>query len=124
MTIFFSGQLFLIVVAGHTIGTAEAGSALVSHKAVAEAAVIGKPDQVTGNVIKVFVILRCDHSPGELLKNELPCHVRIMPGPVAMPSEIGFVTSLPRTRSGRIMRRLLRAQEQGMDPGVLSTLEE
>ncbi len=114
----------LIVVAGHNIGTAEVESALVSHQAVAEAAVIGKPDPVKGNVIKAFVILRVGHIPGERLKNELLYHVRITLGPIAMPSEIEFVQSLPKTRSGKIMRRVLKAQELGMDPGDISTLEE
>ena len=114
----------LIVVAGHNIGTAEVESALVSHQAVAEAAVIGEPDPVKGNVIKAFVILRVGHIPGERLKNELLYHVRITLGPIAMPSEIEFVQSLPKTRSGKIMRRVLKAQELGMDPGDISTLEE
>jgi len=114
----------LIVVAGHNIGTAEVESALVSHKAVAEAAVIGKPDVVKGNIIKAFVILRVDHVPSDKLKNELLYHVRITLGPIAMPSEIEFVTSLPKTRSGKIMRRVLKAKEMGMDPGDISTLDE
>ena len=114
----------LIVVAGHNIGTAEVESALVSHKSVAEAAVIGKPDVVKGNVIKAFVILRHDSSPSDRLKNELLYHVRITLGPIAMPSEIEFVTSLPKTRSGKIMRRVLKAKEMGLDPGDVSTLEE
>ncbi len=114
----------LIVVAGHNIGTAEVESALVSHKAVAEAAVIGKPDMVKGNIIKAFVILRVDHAPSDKLKNELLYHVRITLGPIAMPSEIEFVTTLPKTRSGKIMRRVLKAKEMGMDPGDVSTLDE
>ncbi len=114
----------LIVVAGHNIGTAEVESALVSHKAVAEAAVIGKPDAVKGNLIKAFVILRMGHEPSDRLKNELLYHVRITLGPIAMPSEIEFVTSLPKTRSGKIMRRVLKAKEMGMDPGDISTLED
>jgi acetyl-CoA synthetase len=114
----------LIVVAGHNIGTAEVESALVSHKAVAEAAVIGKPDEVKGNIIKAFVILRVGHSPTDKLRNELVYHVRITLGPIAMPSQIEFVTSLPKTRSGKIMRRVLKAKELGMDPGDVSTLDE
>ncbi len=114
----------LIIVAGHNIGTAEVESALVSHKAVAEAAVIGKPDPIKANTIKAFVILRNGHSPSEKLKNELIYHVRITLGPIAMPSEIEFVESLPKTRSGKIMRRVLKAQEMGIDPGDISTLEE
>jgi acetyl-CoA synthetase len=114
----------LIVVAGHNIGTAEVESALVAHKAVAEAAVIGKPDVIKGNVIKAFVILRMGHEPSDKLKNELLYHVRITLGPIAMPSEIEFVLSLPKTRSGKIMRRVLKAKEMGMDPGDISTLED
>ncbi|MFA6331602.1 MAG: acetate--CoA ligase [Methanoregula sp.] len=114
----------LIVVAGHNIGTAEVESALVSHKAVAESAVIGKPDPVKGNTIKAFVILRQGHAASDRLKNELLYHVRITLGPIAMPSEIEFVTTLPKTRSGKIMRRVLKAKEAGTDPGDISTLEE
>lgn len=114
----------LIIVAGHNIGTAEVESALVSHQAVAEAAVIGKPDPVKGNTIKAFVILRTGFSPSEKLTSELTYHVRKTLGPIAMPSEIEFVERLPKTRSGKIMRRVLKAQEMGMDPGDISTLEE
>lgn len=114
----------LIIVAGHNIGTAEVESALISHKAVAEAAVIGKPDPIKANTIKAFVILRNGHTPGEKLRNELIYHVRITLGPIAMPSEIDFVESLPKTRSGKIMRRVLKAQEMGIDPGDISTLED
>jgi acetyl-CoA synthetase len=114
----------LMIVSGHNIGTAEVESALVSHQAVAEAAVIGKPDPVKGNVIKAFVTLRVGHEPSEKLKKELTYHVRITLGPIAMPAEIEFTDSLPKTRSGKIMRRVLKARELGMDPGDLSTLEE
>ena len=114
----------LIVVAGHNIGTAEVENALVSHKAIAEAAVIGKPDEVKGNVIKAFVVLRIGHAASDRLKNELLYHVRITLGPIAMPSEIEFVASLPKTRSGKILRRVLKAKELGMDPGDLSTIDE
>jgi len=114
----------LIVVAGHNIGTAEVESALVSHKAVAEAAVIGKPDPLKGNTIKAFVTLRAGHIPSDKLRNELIYHVRITLGPIAMPSEIEFTDSLPKTRSGKIVRRVLKAKEMGMDPGDISTLED
>ena len=114
----------LIVVAGHNIGTAEVESALVSHKAVAEAAVIGKPDPMKGNIIKAFVILRVGHTASDKLKNELRHHVRLTIGPIAMPADIDFVPSLPKTRSGKIMRRVLKAKEMGMDPGDISTLDE
>ncbi|MFA6364467.1 acetate--CoA ligase [Methanoregula sp.] len=114
----------LIIVSGHNIGTAEVESALVSHKAVAEAAVIGKPDPLKGNTIKAFVTLRVGHTPSEKLKKELIYHVRITLGPIAMPSEIEFTDSLPKTRSGKIVRRILKAKEMGMDPGDISTLDE
>ena len=114
----------LIVVAGHNIGTAEVESALVSHKAVAEAAVIGKPDALKGNTIKAFVTLRTGHVPSDKLKNELIYHVRITLGPIAMPSEIEFMDTLPKTRSGKIVRRVLKAKELGVDPGDVSTLDE
>ena len=114
----------LIVVAGHNIGTAEVESALVSHESVAEAAVIGKPDALKGNTIKAFVILKDGQQPGDKLKKDLIYHVRMTLGPIAVPSEIDFVQSLPKTRSGKIMRRVLKAQELGMDLGDISTLEE
>jgi len=114
----------IIIVAGHNIGTAEVESALVSHHAVAEAAVIGKPDVVKGNSIKAFVILRVGNQPSDRLKQDLLHHVRTTLGPIAMPHEIDFVDKLPKTRSGKIMRRVLKAQEMGMDPGDISTLEE
>lgn len=114
----------IILVAGHNIGTAEVESALVSHKAVAEAAVIGKPDAVKGNTIKAFVILIMGNQPSDKLKQDLLHHVRTTIGPIAMPHEIDFVEKLPKTRSGKIMRRVLKAQEMGIDPGDISTLEE
>ena len=114
----------LIVVAGHNIGTAEVESALVSHDAVAEAAVIGKPDALKGNVIKAFVTLRVGANPGDALIDELARHVKKSLGPVAVPAEIEFMDRLPKTRSGKIMRRVLKARELGMDPGDISTLEE
>jgi len=114
----------IIIVAGHNIGTAEVESALVSHKAVAEAAVIGKPDPLKGNSIKAFVILRVGHNPSENMTQDLLHHVRTTIGPIAMPQEIEYVDKLPKTRSGKIMRRVLKAKEMGMDPGDVSTLEE
>jgi acetyl-CoA synthetase len=114
----------IIIVAGHNIGTAEVESALVSHQAVAEAAVIGKPDAMKGNLIKAFTILRVGFQPSEKLKSDLIYHVRMTLGPIAMPSEIEFVDKLPKTRSGKIMRRVLKAKELGIDPGDVSTLEE
>ncbi|MFA6224772.1 MAG: acetate--CoA ligase [Methanoregula sp.] len=114
----------IIVVAGHNIGTAEVESSLVSHHAVAESAVIGKPDEIKGNSIKAFVILREGNSPSDKLKRDLMYHVRMTLGPIAVPQEIDFVDNLPKTRSGKIMRRVLKAKEMGIDLGDISTLEE
>jgi len=111
-------------VAGHRIGTADVESALVSHPAVAEAAVIGVPDPIKGENIKAFVVLRVGHEKSEALKNEIVQHVRLELGPIATPGELVFLDKLPKTRSGKILRRLLKAQEMGRDPGDLSTLEE
>jgi acetyl-CoA synthetase len=114
----------IIIVSGHNIGTAEVESALVSHQAVAEAAVIGKPEPLKGNIIKAFVILKLTQKPSDKLKQDLRYHVRMTLGPIAQPEEIEFVDKLPKTRSGKIMRRVLKAKEMGMDPGDISTLEE
>ena len=111
-------------VAGHRVGSAEVESALVSHPTVAEAAVIGKPDPIKGESIKAFVTLRVGSAPSEDMVAVLQAHVRHELGPIAFPSEIDFVDSLPKTRSGKIMRRLLKAQELGLDPGDITTLEE
>ena len=111
-------------VAGHRIGSAEVESALVSHPAVAEAAVIGKPDELRGESIKGFVTLRMGNDPSDQMVNDLKLHVRNELGPIAVPSEIEFTPTLPKTRSGKIMRRLLKAQELGLDPGDITTLEE
>ncbi len=111
-------------VAGHRIGSAEVESALVSHPAVAEAAVIGKPDEIRGESIKGFVTLRVGEDPSEDMEAALKAHVRTELGPIAVPSELEFTATLPKTRSGKIMRRLLKAQELGLDPGDITTLEE
>jgi len=110
-------------VAGHRIGTADVESALVGHPAVAEAAAIGVPDPLKGEAIKVFVILRAGHTWSEALRDELIARVRHDLGPIATPSAIEAVAQLPKTRSGKIMRRILKAQEMGVDPGDLTTLE-
>jgi acetyl-CoA synthetase len=111
-------------VAGHRIGTADVESALVGHGAVAEAAVIGKPDPIKGEAIKAFVILKVGQEPSDNLRTVLIDHVRHELGPIASPAELEFVPRLPKTRSGKIMRRLLKAQELGLDPGDITTLEE
>lgn len=111
-------------VAGHRIGTADVESALVSHPAVAEAAVIGVPDEIKGESIIGFVQLRQGHEESERLRASLVEHVRRELGPIATPSKIEIMKALPKTRSGKIMRRYLKALEMGADPGDLSTLEE
>jgi acetyl-CoA synthetase len=114
----------VIKVSGYRFGTAEIESALVSHPAVSEAAVIGKPDELKGNIIKAFVILKSGYNGSDSLREELRQHVGEHMGPIAKPSEIDFVDSLPKTRSGKIMRRVLKAKELGLPVGDLSTLEE
>jgi acetyl-CoA synthetase len=111
-------------VAGHRIGTADVESALVSHPAVAEAGVIGKPDPIKGEAIKAFVTLRAGQQATDDLIPALVAHVRHELGPIATPGEIAIVDRLPKTRSGKIMRRVLKAQELGLDPGDLTTIEE
>ncbi|HEX6970862.1 MAG TPA: acetate--CoA ligase [Limnochordia bacterium] len=109
---------------GHRLGSMEIESALVSHEAVAEAAVIGKPHPITGEAIKAFVILRAGNEPSDALLTELRTFVRNNISPIAVPDEIEFVPSLPKTRSGKIMRRVLKAQELGLPAGDTTTLEE
>ncbi|MBV8809649.1 MAG: acetate--CoA ligase [Acidobacteriaceae bacterium] len=111
-------------VAGHRIGTADVEGALVSHPAVAEAAAIGRPDEIKGENIKAFVMLRVGHTASPELELKLKEHVRNVLGAIAVPAEIGFPEKLPKTRSGKIMRRLLKAQELGKEIGDVSTLEE
>jgi acetyl-CoA synthetase len=122
---FFMGRADdVIKVAGNRIGTAEVESALVSHQAVAEAAVIGKPHKTAGESIKAFVILKQGFKDSPELIQQLKDHVKHELGKIAMPREIEIVPSLPKTRSGKIMRRVLKAKELGQNPGDISTLEE
>jgi len=114
----------VIKVAGNRLGTAEVESALVSHQAVAEAAVIGKPHKTVGETIKAFVILKQGHTATPALVQSIKDQVQHELGKIAVPSEIDIVTSLPKTRSGKIMRRVLKAKELGQDPGDISTIEE
>jgi acetyl-CoA synthetase len=112
----------VIKVSGYRLGTAEVESALVSHPAVAEAAVIGVPDELRGNVIRAYCILRQGYEGSEKLEQELKDHVGHDMGPIAKPVSIEFVKDLPKTRSGKIMRRVLRARALGEDVGDLSSL--
>jgi len=110
--------------AGHLIGPFEVESALLEHPAVAEAAAIGKPDPVALESVKAFVSLKPGHAPTEELRLELIGFARSRLGKAVAPKEIDFLPSLPRTRSGKIMRRLLKARELGLPEGDISTLEE
>jgi acetyl-CoA synthetase len=113
----------VIKTAGHLIGPFEVESTLLRHPAVVEAGVIGKPDPVAGEVVKAFVVVRPGQRPDETLRRELLAFARARLGPAVAPREIEFREALPHTRSGKIMRRLLRAQELGLPPGDLSMLE-
>ncbi len=114
----------VIKVSGYRLGTAEIESALVSHRSVSEAAAIGLPDEVKGNVIHAFVILKRSAQPSHELAEELIQHVGHEIGPIARPAKVEFVDALPKTRSGKIMRRVLKARAQGLPEGDTSTLEE
>jgi acetyl-CoA synthetase len=109
--------------AGHLIGPFEVESLLLTHPAVAEAAAIGRPDPVAGEVVKAFVALKPGHEPSPELRRELLGFARKRLGAVVAPKEIDFQSTLPKTRSGKIMRRLLRARELGLPEGDTSTLE-
>ncbi|HYG67118.1 MAG TPA: AMP-binding protein, partial [Anaeromyxobacteraceae bacterium] len=111
-------------VAGHRIGTADVESSLLRHPAVAESAVVGLPDPVKGERIKAFVVLKAGTPQGPGLIGSLRDHVRQDLGPIATPSDIELRPTLPKTRSGKIMRRYLKAVEMGQDPGDLSTLAD
>jgi acetyl-CoA synthetase len=113
----------VIKVSGYRLGTAEIESALVSHPAVAEAAAIGLPHEVKGNAIYTYVILRNGFEGSDELAQELRMHVGKELGPIARPEQVTFVSALPKTRSGKIMRRILKARALGQDEGDLSTLE-
>ncbi len=114
----------VIKVSGYRLGTAEIESALVSHSAVAEAAAIGLPHEVKGNAIYAYVILKAGKTSSPQLVEELRQHVSHEVGPIAKPEHVEIVESLPKTRSGKIMRRVLKAKALGQDPGNISTLEE
>jgi acetyl-CoA synthetase len=114
----------VIKVSGYRLGTAEIESGLVSHPAVAEAAVIGVPDEVRGNVIYAYCLLRQGFQGSDELVDKLKLHIKNEIGPIAVPTKIEFVTILPKTRSGKIMRRVLKARAMGQPEGDTSTLEE
>jgi acetyl-CoA synthetase len=113
----------VIKTSGHLVGPFEIESTLMEHAAVAEAGVIGKPDPVAGEVIKAFLLLHDGYEPTDELRRELLGFARVRLGAAIAPKEIDFVETLPRTRSGKIMRRLLKARELGLPEGDTSTLE-
>ena len=114
----------VLKVSGYRLGTAEVESALVSHPYVAESAVIGLPHEIKGNAIYAYVILNAGQTGSDELALALRDHVGKELGPIAKPETITFVDSLPKTRSGKIMRRLLKAQALGEDVGDTSTLAD
>jgi acetyl-CoA synthetase len=114
----------VLKVAGHRLGTMELESAFVSYKAIAEAAVTSKPDQKKGESIIAFLVLRKGFLPSDQLHDELVDHIRNAVGPIATPEEIYFVNKLPKTRSGKIMRRLLKSIASGAAIGDATTLED
>ncbi len=123
--VWFSGRADEIIkIAGHRIGTIEVETAFLRHPAVAEAGVTGRPDPLRMEVISAFVVLRQGHEPSESLKAELLATVRRELGPVAVIGDLNFVSMLPKTRSGKIMRRVLKAVTVDTDPGDISTIED
>jgi acetyl-CoA synthetase len=111
-------------VSGHRISTTEVESALVAHAAVAEAAVVGRTDPITGQAIFAYVILRAGHDASDQLAKDLREHVAEMIGKFARPAQIMFTPDLPKTRSGKIMRRLLRDIAEKRDLGDVTTLAD
>jgi acetyl-CoA synthetase len=114
----------IMLVSGHNISTTEVESALVDHPAVAEAAVVGRADDTTGQAIAAFVILRGGNEPSDELVAELRQHVGTLIGPIAHPRTILFTDDLPKTRSGKIMRRLLRNVAEDEQLGDTTTLAD
>ncbi|HCB15113.1 MAG TPA: acetate--CoA ligase, partial [Gammaproteobacteria bacterium] len=105
------------------IGPFEVENVLMEHPAVAEAGMIGKPDEFAGQIVKAFVALKPSYVPSDALRKELLGFARTRLGPAVAPRELEFMPDLPKTRSGKIMRRLLRARELGLPLGDVSTLE-
>ncbi len=114
----------VINTAGHRVGPFEVESALVEHEAIAEAGVIGKPDEERGEIIKAFIVLCQGYQSSDGLKKDIQKFIKTRLAAHAYPREIEFTESVPKTRSGKIMRRVLKARELGLPTGDLSTLEE
>ncbi len=123
--VWFAGRADEIIkIASHRMGTVEVETAFLKHKAVAEAGVTGRPDDLRGEVIAAFIALKEGFEPSEGLRKELLATVRSALGPLAVIGDLNFVTMLPKTRSGKIMRRVLKAVTLGTDPGDITTIEE
>jgi acetyl-CoA synthetase len=114
----------VLKVAGHRLGTAEIESGFVSHKSIAEAAACGIPHDVKGESIIVFLVLKEGVTPSKQLEDDLIQHIRKVVGPIATPDQLYIVSKLPKTRSGKIMRRLLKAVANNENIGDVSTLED
>src|SRR5665647_516561 len=114
----------IIKTSGHMVGPFEVESVLMEHAAVAEAAVIGKPDPMIGELVKAFVVLKSGFSPDEKTKLDIIAYARKKSGSAVAPKEIAFIDALPKTKSGKILRRLLKARELGLPEGDISTLEQ
>jgi len=114
----------IIKTSGHMVGPFEVESVLMEHPAVAEAAVIGKPDPMIGELVKAFVVLKSGFSPDEKTKLDIIAYARKKSGSAVAPKEIAFIDALPKTKSGKILRRLLKARELGLPEGDISTLEQ
>jgi acetyl-CoA synthetase len=123
--VWFAGRADEIIkIAGHRIGTVEVETAFLKHHAVTESGAIGRPDELRGEVIAAFIVLRQGYQPSQELMKELHATVRNELGPVVVIGEINFVSNLPKTRSGKIMRRVLRAITLELEPGDVSTIED
>ena len=123
--VWFAGRADEIIkIAAHRIGTIEVETALLKHSSVAEAAVTGRPDELRGEVISAFVVLKLGQEPSGRLKDDLIATARRELGPIAVIGELNFVSMVPKTRSGKIMRRVLKAVILGRDPGDVSTIED
>ena len=123
--VWFAGRADEVInIASHRIGTVEVESAFLAHPAVAEAGVTGQPDEERGETIAAFVVLRAGHEPNDALRTELLATVRSELGAIAVVRNLNFVDMLPKTRSGKIMRRVLKAVTLGKDPGDITTIED
>ena len=123
--VWFAGRADEIIkIAAHRLGTVEVETAFLKHPAVAEAGVTGRPDELRGEVISAFIALKDGYMPSDELRKELLATVRADLGPIAVIGELNFVKSLPKTRSGKIMRRVFKAVTLGSDPGDITTIED